>query len=107
MFSNNPKTVRLKGMPVEYNDSILHQNLVINDALSAIESTILFSFSNIPISLSPLLPPELGGTQAASAVNINTTTKKKDIILSLCFIKTSLPIRHYVILFRTPPLLCD
>lgn len=46
MFSNNPKTVRLKGMPVEYNDSILHQNLVINDALSAIESTILFSFSN-------------------------------------------------------------
>lgn len=44
--TDNPKTVRLYGKDYAYDDSPLHRNLVISEALQAIESVILFSFSN-------------------------------------------------------------
>lgn len=44
--TTNPKTVRIYGTEYSYDDTPLHRNLVIGEALQAIESVILFSFAN-------------------------------------------------------------
>lgn len=45
-FTDDPKKVVVDGFPTPYDDSPFHRNLVIGETLSAIESVILFSFSN-------------------------------------------------------------
>lgn len=44
--TNNPKTVEINGKVYHYDDTVMHRNLVVGEALQAIESVILFSFSN-------------------------------------------------------------
>jgi len=46
MYTADSKKVIVKGNPELYNDSSFHRNIVIGEALQAIESIILFSFSN-------------------------------------------------------------
>lgn len=46
MYSSNAKRIRINGEFKFYDDSALHKNIIIGDTLQAIESVILFSFSN-------------------------------------------------------------